>query len=152
MWPALRYRGPNNALLTQTAISLRTAVIIHRPDDGQTGSKASELADCSRETPFGEIGADRYSAEPPRPPSRLLDRNNSRIAHDRPRIICKHSRHIRLCQWFENEQQGMTRFPDTGRYRGLRAPPCRFRDKNVGRVFLERGALLHVFGDNSTHD
>src|SRR5215468_3942839 len=33
MWPALRYRGPNNALLTQTAISLRTAVIIHRPDD-----------------------------------------------------------------------------------------------------------------------
>jgi hypothetical protein len=31
MWLALRYRGPNNALLTQTAMSLRTGVIIHRP-------------------------------------------------------------------------------------------------------------------------
>ena len=74
----------------------------------------------------------------------------SGTAHDRPRIICKHSRHSRLCQWFANEQRGMTRFPDTGPTAALRAPPCRFRDKNVGRVFLERG-LLHVFRDNSTH-
>lgn len=47
MWPALRYRGPNNALLTQTAISLRTAVIIHRPDDGQTGLRPESCwSDC----------------------------------------------------------------------------------------------------------
>ncbi len=53
------------------------------------------------------------------PRSRLRDRNYFRIAHDRPRIICKHSRHSRLCQWFANEQREMTRFPDTGRYRGF---------------------------------
>ena len=43
----------------------------------------------------------------------------------------------------------MTRFPDTGRYRGFACTALPLY-KNVGRVFLERG-LLHVFRDNSTH-